>query len=360
MGQRLAAFGGPTLFIQEGGYATEAIGRNVVAVLAGFEAGSAEARALGTPVRVGTLLTAMRHAARSTEIAELAVRYRDVGVVGFDIAGAEAGYPPTRHLDAFEYLRRENAHFTIHAGEGFGLPSIWEALQWCGADRLGLAWRTIFMSTSFLDGPVIRASCPWWATSASCRRSRTNRRNGCDPSSNAFAGSVLSAAIPWSARARACGRDRGVGVLVRLGRHDEGLAQFGQLLATSDMSDAERSWTVLSEGFVLYNANRLESADAHGRRHALTALLHLLHGATTHPETHRFPGTGLIEDAPRYDWRGCHLDVSRHFWPAPDVRRFLDILAWYRPGVRYPEKDGKIVMVIPVLADGSYDPTRRD
>jgi adenosine deaminase len=109
----------------------------VEAVLAGFEAGSAEARAGGTPIRVGTLLTAMRHAARSTEIAELAVRYRDVGVVGFDIAGAEAGYPPTRHLDAFEYLQRENFHFTIHAGEAFGLPSIWQALQWCGADRLG-------------------------------------------------------------------------------------------------------------------------------------------------------------------------------------------------------------------------------
>ncbi len=85
----------------------------------------------------------MRHAARSREIAELAVRYRDLGVVGFDIAGAEAGFPPTRHLDAFEYLRRENAHYTIHAGEGFGLPSIWEALQWCGADRLGHGVRII-------------------------------------------------------------------------------------------------------------------------------------------------------------------------------------------------------------------------
>ena len=85
----------------------------------------------------------MRHAARSREIAELAVRYRDAGVVGFDIAGAEAGYPPTRHLDAFEYLRAENAHFTIHAGEAFGLPSIWEAMQWCGADRLGHGVRII-------------------------------------------------------------------------------------------------------------------------------------------------------------------------------------------------------------------------
>jgi adenosine deaminase len=85
----------------------------------------------------------MRHAARSMEIAQLAVAHRDDGVVGFDIAGAEAGFPPTRHLDAFEYLQRENAHFTIHAGEAFGLPSIWQALQWCGADRLGHGVRII-------------------------------------------------------------------------------------------------------------------------------------------------------------------------------------------------------------------------
>ncbi|WP_219466820.1 adenosine deaminase [Nonomuraea rhizosphaerae] len=110
----------------------------VEAVLEGFRLGSE-----GRGVKVGTLLTAMRHKARSMEIAELSVRYRDVGVVGFDIAGAEAGYPPTRHLDAFEYLQRENAHFTIHAGEGFGVPSIWQAIQWCGADRLGHGVRII-------------------------------------------------------------------------------------------------------------------------------------------------------------------------------------------------------------------------
>jgi adenosine deaminase len=115
----------------------------VEAVLAGFVDGSARAAAQGTPIRVGTLLTAMRHAARSMEIAELSVRYRDKGVVGFDIAGAEAGYPPTRHLDAFEYLQRENFHFTIHAGEAFGLPSIWQAIQWCGADRLGHGVRIV-------------------------------------------------------------------------------------------------------------------------------------------------------------------------------------------------------------------------
>ena len=115
----------------------------VESVLAGFREGAAEAADAGSPIRVGTLLTAMRHAARSMEIAELAVRYRDLGVVGFDIAGAEAGFPPTRHLDAFEYLQRENFHFTIHAGEAFGLRSIWQALQWCGADRLGHGVRIV-------------------------------------------------------------------------------------------------------------------------------------------------------------------------------------------------------------------------
>ncbi|GHH77698.1 adenosine deaminase 1 [Streptomyces sulfonofaciens] len=115
----------------------------VEAVNDGFREGERRARERGNRIRVGALLTAMRHAARALEIARLANAYRDAGVVGFDIAGAEAGYPPTRHLDAFEYLKRENNHFTIHAGEAFGLPSIWQALQWCGADRLGHGVRII-------------------------------------------------------------------------------------------------------------------------------------------------------------------------------------------------------------------------
>jgi adenosine deaminase len=110
----------------------------VSAVQEGFEEGMA-----ATGITVRQLLTAMRHQARSREIAELSIAWRDRGVAGFDIAGAEAGYPPTRHLDAFEYLQRENSHFTIHAGEAFGLPSIWEAIQWCGADRLGHGVRII-------------------------------------------------------------------------------------------------------------------------------------------------------------------------------------------------------------------------
>jgi adenosine deaminase len=115
----------------------------VDATLEGFAHGVQAAAERGKQIRIGALATAMRHAARSREIAELAVDYRDRGVVGFDIAGAEAGFPPSRHLDAFEYLRRENFHFTIHAGEAFGLPSIWEAIQWCGTDRLGHGVRII-------------------------------------------------------------------------------------------------------------------------------------------------------------------------------------------------------------------------
>ena len=126
----------------------------VQAVNAGFREGERRAAAAGHPIRLGALVTAMRHAARSMEIAELAVRYREEGVVGFDIAGAEAGYPPTRHLDAFEYLQRENAHFTIHAGEAFGLPSIWQAIQWCGADRLGHGVRII--DDIAVDGADVR------------------------------------------------------------------------------------------------------------------------------------------------------------------------------------------------------------
>jgi adenosine deaminase len=110
----------------------------VEAVQEGFRQGGE-----ATGIRIGTLLTAMRTAARSLEIADLAVRWRDRGVVGFDIAGAEAGFPPTRHLDAFEHVRRENFHLTIHAGEAFGPRSIWEALQLCGAERLGHGVRIV-------------------------------------------------------------------------------------------------------------------------------------------------------------------------------------------------------------------------
>ncbi|WKX22783.1 MULTISPECIES: adenosine deaminase [unclassified Streptomyces] len=109
----------------------------VETVQEGLAAGMAKATAAGTPVRVGTLLCGMRMFDRVREAADLAVAFRDAGVVGFDIAGAEDGFPPADHLDAFEHLRRENVPFTIHAGEAHGLPSIHQALQVCGAQRIG-------------------------------------------------------------------------------------------------------------------------------------------------------------------------------------------------------------------------------
>ena len=124
----------------------------VEAVLAGFADGEKAAAAEGRTIMVRCLVTAMRHAARSRDIAELAIRFRDKGVVGFDIAGAEAGNPPSRHLDAFEYMRANSARFTLHAGEAFGLPSIKEALAFCGTDRLGHGVRITDDIIQFPDG----------------------------------------------------------------------------------------------------------------------------------------------------------------------------------------------------------------
>jgi adenosine deaminase len=126
----------------------------VEANLDGFGIGSARAAAAGHPIVMKVLVTAMRQAARSVEVADCAVRWRDAGVVGFDIAGPEAGYRPTRHLEAFDKVRHENFHITIHAGEGFGLPSIWEALQFCGAERLGHGVRIVDDIKVLDDGSV--------------------------------------------------------------------------------------------------------------------------------------------------------------------------------------------------------------
>jgi len=119
----------------------------VEAMLAGFRRATDR-----YPIEVGLLVTAMRHAARSQEIAEVALRHLDDGVVGFDIAGSESGNPPSRHLDAFRTVAAANSHITIHAGEAFGLPSIWEALQICGAERLGHGVRIIDDITLDADG----------------------------------------------------------------------------------------------------------------------------------------------------------------------------------------------------------------
>ena len=198
----------------------------VEAVQAGFREGEQLAAAAGHRIRVGTLLTAMRHAARSREIAELVVQYRDLGVVGFDIAGAEAGFPPTRHLDAFEYLRRENAHFTIHAGEAFGLPSIWEALQWCGADRLGHGVRIIDDVEVAPDGAVTLGRL------AAYVRDKRVPLEMC-PSSNLQTGAATSMA------------EHPIGLLARL-KFRVTINTDNRLMSGTSMS---REMTLLSEAF---------------------------------------------------------------------------------------------------------------
>ena len=131
--------GAPELFTEQG----LTLDQVVEATLEGFKQGMAEAAHEGNKIRVESLLCGMRQNNRSQEAAAAVVKYRNKGVVGFDIAGPEDGFPPTNQLETFEYLRKENAHFTIHAGEAYGLPSIWEAIQICGAERLGHGVRII-------------------------------------------------------------------------------------------------------------------------------------------------------------------------------------------------------------------------
>jgi adenosine deaminase len=131
--------GAPELFTEQGLSMSDV----VEATLAGYEQGMKAAAAEGFTIVVRSLLCGMRQNKRSQEVAELVVKYRNKGVVGFDIAGPEDGFPPSDQKDTFDYLRKANAHFTIHAGEAYGLPSIWEAIQLCGAERLGHGVRII-------------------------------------------------------------------------------------------------------------------------------------------------------------------------------------------------------------------------
>lgn len=110
----------------------------VAAVLKGLARGE---RDFG--IRSGLIICAMRNMNVSLEMAELAVDFRQRGVVGFDLAGEEGGHPPKKHVDAFHYIQRENFNITIHAGEGFGKESIWQAIQYCGAHRIGHGTRLI-------------------------------------------------------------------------------------------------------------------------------------------------------------------------------------------------------------------------
>src|SRR6202045_2968586 len=122
----------------------------VSAVLRGLERGRKD---LG--ISSGLIICAMRNMDVSLEMAELAVDFRARGVVGFDLAGEEGGYPPKKHVDAFHYIQRENFNITIHAGEGFGKESIWQAIQYCGAHRIGHGTRLID-DIAVADGKAVK------------------------------------------------------------------------------------------------------------------------------------------------------------------------------------------------------------
>jgi adenosine deaminase len=111
---------------------------SVNAVLAGLEKGKKD-----FGVGYGLILCGMRNMKDTVDIAELAVNFRNDGVVGFDLAGEEGGYPPKKHIEAFQHIQRANFNITIHAGEAFGKDSIWQAIQWCGAHRIGHATRLL-------------------------------------------------------------------------------------------------------------------------------------------------------------------------------------------------------------------------
>jgi adenosine deaminase len=106
-------------------------------------------------IQSGLIICAMRNMNVSLEMAELAVDFRERGVVGFDLAGEEGGYPPKKHVEAFHYIQRENFNITVHAGEGFGKESIWQAIQYCGAHRIGHGTRLID-DIAVADGKAVR------------------------------------------------------------------------------------------------------------------------------------------------------------------------------------------------------------
>jgi adenosine deaminase len=122
----------------------------VSAVLKGLERGR---KSFG--ISSGLIICAMRNMDVSLEMAELAVDFRERGVVGFDLAGEEGGYPPKKHVEAFHYIQRQNFNITIHAGEGFGKESIWQAIQYCGAHRIGHGTRLID-DIVVADGKVVK------------------------------------------------------------------------------------------------------------------------------------------------------------------------------------------------------------
>lgn len=169
-----------------GGLPVEAV---VEAVQAGFDRGVAEARAAGHEIGIGHLLCGMRQGERTMEAARLAVAYRDRGVVGFDIAGPEDGFPPNLHADAFALLHRELVPVTVHAGEAAGVASIAGALD-VGALRLGHGVRVV-EDVANAHQPVDSPASPVLGRVAQWVRDRRVALE-CSPTSNVHTGASPS------------------------------------------------------------------------------------------------------------------------------------------------------------------------
>jgi adenosine deaminase len=137
----------PVLHLEKGLYYDDVMN----AVISGLERGKKD-----FGVGYGLILCSLRNMTNSLEIAELAVNYRNKGVVGFDLAGEEGGYPPKNHIDAFQFIMRENFNITIHAGEAFGKESIWQAIQYCGSHRIGHATRLKEDIVYNSDGEIVK------------------------------------------------------------------------------------------------------------------------------------------------------------------------------------------------------------
>jgi len=212
----------------------------VEAILAGFAEGSA-----GTGLTIRALVTAMRTSTDSMKVAETAIRYRDRGVVGFDIAGREAGYPPTLHLQAFQYLQRENFHFTIHAGEAFGPASIWEAIQFCGAERLGHGVRIVDDIETSEDGTP-----PRLGRLASIVRDRRIPLELC-PTSNVHTGAVADIA------AHPIGLLRSLGFRITLNTDNRLMSDVSM---TSEMAALNRAFDWGLDDFRWLTINAMKSA----------------------------------------------------------------------------------------------------
>ena len=120
----------PILHTQKGMTSSE----SVDAVKIGLDQAEAE-----FGIKTGIILCGIRNISPevSLKLADLAVQYKNQGVVGFDLAGAEENFPEKHHQEAFELILKKNINATLHAGEAFGPESIHQAIHACGAHRIG-------------------------------------------------------------------------------------------------------------------------------------------------------------------------------------------------------------------------------